>query len=350
MGIQDYKYRLMAQAGDSAPHDELGISGDLAGATIALVDRGGGDWVWRFTGKSNVSVPACNVNPNVSGGGITMVMRVAIPTYGATYTPLAGFGTDATSTYCHAFSEESANAHGFRWKDLTQFIAEVTTGVYGGIRTYVVRTKVGTADNTDGLTVWRGTTGRVGTNPDYNYGSTTFYDRVYNTIFAGLTGAVLDISDWVIYDEELSDADCAALADGLRTVLSATNIACSVGNAAAAGSPATIVVSGAVSIAGGIGNAVAAGSTATVSVSSQHTISTPPLKNNAGTLLANASGITAYVHHAATNALLLTKAGASTNAAGILSITDNALVQGVSYRVVVVMGDGASGMDVYTAL
>lgn len=60
-------------------------------------------------------------------------------------------------------------------------------------------------------------------------------------------------------------------------------------------------------------------------------LTTPPLKNNTGTLLASLSGWTVNVYNASTGALVLRKTGLSTDAAGVLTITDAALVSGTTY-------------------
>ena len=77
----------------------------------------------------------------------------------------------------------------------------------------------------------------------------------------------------------------------------------------------------------------------------QGTITCPALKNNTGTVLANETGITAYVYSIATGAHVATKTGQATNTSGVLAFTDAAIAAGTTYRVVVVLGSGAEGMD-----
>ena len=60
-------------------------------------------------------------------------------------------------------------------------------------------------------------------------------------------------------------------------------------------------------------------------------LTTPPLKNNTGTLLASLSGWTVNVYNASTGALVLRKSGLSTDAAGVLTLADAALVAGTTY-------------------
>jgi len=79
------------------------------------------------------------------------------------------------------------------------------------------------------------------------------------------------------------------------------------------------------------------------------TLTTAPLKNNAGALLANETGATAFVHNVATGALVVMKTGQTTNASGVMTINDAAIVPGTLYRVVVKLASTAEGLDKLTA-
>lgn len=82
---------------------------------------------------------------------------------------------------------------------------------------------------------------------------------------------------------------------------------------------------------------------------SSGTITTPALKNNTGTVLANETGVTVYVYNPTTGALIVKKTGQTTDASGILTVTDALISAGTQYRVVIVLGSGAEGMDKLTA-
>lgn len=71
--------------------------------------------------------------------------------------------------------------------------------------------------------------------------------------------------------------------------------------------------------------------TGTGTTAGNGTITTPALKNNTGTVLASISGWTVNVYNASTGALVVQKTGLATNASGILTITDAAIVSGTSY-------------------
>lgn len=88
---------------------------------------------------------------------------------------------------------------------------------------------------------------------------------------------------------------------------------------------------------------------AAVGDTSSGTITTPALKNNTGTLLANETGITAYVYNPTTGALIVKKTSQTTNVSGVMSIVDALIVGGTQYRVVIVLSSGAEGMDKLTA-
>jgi hypothetical protein len=126
------------------------------------------------------------------------------------------------------------------------------------------------------------------------------------------------------------------------------------------GSPAFSFADVAVASTGATGTKTATASTAIESYAlsfaiasggaAEGTITTLPLSNNTGSLLASTSGISAFVHNPTTGALVVLVTGLSTDAAGVLEITDALLEADTSYRVVIrVTGTGAEGMDTYTA-
>lgn len=79
------------------------------------------------------------------------------------------------------------------------------------------------------------------------------------------------------------------------------------------------------------------------------TLTTAPLKNNAGTLLANETGATAYVHNVSTGALIVAKTGQTTNSSGVMTVTDVSIIPTTQYRIVVKLASAAEGLDKLTA-
>jgi len=82
----------------------------------------------------------------------------------------------------------------------------------------------------------------------------------------------------------------------------------------------------------------------------QGTITTLPLKNNTGSLLASVSNITVWIYNVSTGALVLTYNGLLSNSSGILTFTDPLIVSGISYRLVIrINSTGAEGLVTVTA-
>jgi hypothetical protein len=82
---------------------------------------------------------------------------------------------------------------------------------------------------------------------------------------------------------------------------------------------------------------------------SSGTLTLPVMKNNTGTVLANETGATVHVYAVSTGNKVVTKTGQTTNASGVMTVTDALIVGGAQYRVVVVLGSGAEGLDKVTA-
>jgi len=82
---------------------------------------------------------------------------------------------------------------------------------------------------------------------------------------------------------------------------------------------------------------------------SSGTLTLPVLKNNTGTVLANETGATVHVYAVSTGNKVVTKTGQTTNGSGVMTVTDASIVGGTQYRVVVVLGSGAEGLDKVTA-
>jgi hypothetical protein len=78
-------------------------------------------------------------------------------------------------------------------------------------------------------------------------------------------------------------------------------------------------------------------------------LTSSPLKNNTGTVLA-AVAFEAYVHNVTSGALIVKKSGLTSNGSGVCGFTDAALTSATSYRVVWRRTDtGAEGLETLTA-
>lgn len=79
------------------------------------------------------------------------------------------------------------------------------------------------------------------------------------------------------------------------------------------------------------------------------TLTTPALKNNTGTLLANLTGVTVNVYNQSTGVLILQKTGLTSSSAGIVSFSDPLLTVGVAYAFEVVTPSNGRRLPLGTA-
>lgn len=89
--------------------------------------------------------------------------------------------------------------------------------------------------------------------------------------------------------------------------------------------------------------------TATGTSASVGTITTPVLKNNTGTVLASQTGITTHIYAVSSGDKVVTLTGQTTNGSGVMTLSGALIVAGTQYRVVIVLGSGAEGMEKLTA-
>ena len=75
----------------------------------------------------------------------------------------------------------------------------------------------------------------------------------------------------------------------------------------------------------------------------------PPLRNNTGTLLASQAGATAHVYEVATGNKVATVTGCASDAAGVMQVPHASMVIGTEYRAVIVLANGAEGLQKATA-
>ena len=75
---------------------------------------------------------------------------------------------------------------------------------------------------------------------------------------------------------------------------------------------------------------------------------TPVLKNNSGTVLASETGVACNVYNASTGALVVRKTGLTSDASGIVSVTDAAMAAGTTYSYEIVL-TGARRLPVAAA-
>lgn len=377
MGLQDYTYRIKAQSGDTTIHDEKGVSADMSGGTQTLVDMGSGDYAWQIaSGRASVAVPSKTFDPETTGGGVTIAVRLAITSYDASsFAFLVGWATDAapTPTKGLCLGQNGTNVVRSRWIDAGPDTLSMLT-VNNAVRTYVLRA-TSPASGLEKVHAWvSGVTGS-GDTADYISPGQNYSAAVLDTVFLGTSGGTVRVSDFVIWPEELTDAQCHALAEnGIRATLdtggSVTGTS-SITLGAVATSGAGIVVSGivgtssitldSIATAGagtvtGAGSITGSSSITLGSISSSAagrigaTLTVGPFKNKSGTVLASQSIAHVVVLNPSSRAVALSLASQSTDGSGYLALSSADLVPGSSYMVASWNSDGsAAGNSKITA-
>lgn len=222
MALGDYTYRLKAEAGDSTPHDELGLSGDLSGGTITLEDDGGGGKCWQFIGTAQASGPSLAINTGADGDGFTIACRLRVVS-----------GSGSSGNIYFAYKSADTNAYGLmavrdgtgtldlRYRSGSGIKSAVTAYSHGsGWVTYVIRLKTLAAASSDSVSAWYTGGGSHPTADGTNGPSSGFGNITAARIEIGCSDATLQVSDFVTWGEELADADNATLVDsGIRATL-----------------------------------------------------------------------------------------------------------------------------------
>lgn len=223
----DIRYRITPAAGHTAPRNELNTAQTIAGTnTITLVDRGGGDYVWQFSGAGLASGPmdAVSRNPANSGEGWWIAVTLKMVTYPTTsFTPLLGIGnTTDLAADGHHLSQNTSSSLRARVKgvSLSATLSTVGTTEY----TFAMRVRMNASGGSEIQEIWRTTSGRVGTDPDVasSVGVLTTVNMgtvVFNTLSASGTNATYQIKDLVFGVGEPTNTEMAGLADNLRVAI-----------------------------------------------------------------------------------------------------------------------------------
>ena len=217
MSLATYTYRLKPQSGDTTAHDETTTGADLSGGTITLVDLGSGDYAWQIVGAASALVAAYTSNPANADSGITFAVRMAVTTWTATYDALCGYCVDTPVTgSVLTINGAVNNIRARQYSTANDTLAMLTVNT--SIRTYVFKR----VQSLSKFKVWIDTVGRSGSTANYTSPGQTYVTNIYDTVNIGASGTTIKVSDFVVWGEELSDADCAALADtGIRATLDA---------------------------------------------------------------------------------------------------------------------------------
>jgi hypothetical protein len=313
MGIADFVYRLKPQAGDTAPHNEVGGGHPFSGGTATLVDTGGGNYAWRFSGGAAIAdIPARSWQSEVAGSGITLAIRMRVSTQpAAAFVPFITYGLDATPTN-GLYLGMDGTSNGLRTRYSTD--SNIPIGSTAVERVFVLRLTPGIGGTLDKHELWLNTVGRSGTAPNSTASGNYTSRNLSKLIINAINSAVIDARDIVVWHEELPDADCAAVADNFDAQFTGggTTVTCTTGDAAATGATAAIYQGATIGCSAG--DAAATGSTATISNSNDVTINC-----NVGN--ASATGATATISINVTIACAVGNAVATGSTAGITNST-----------------------------
>lgn len=340
--------RVKPQAGDTAIKDV--VSGSLfSGSAATLVDRSGNgtDYAWQISNGDMTLIPSSprSVAPTTAGGGITMAVTLKVLNAPNTdLTRYAGFVDSTLGNGLRLFKDGSDMVDS-RYGDGSSTVTDALGAGGTTELTYVVRVKGGSPLTLD---TWVTTAGRSGTAS--NATSTGTFAGAYSLTTALLRGGasdVIQIKDYCVWYRECTDIECASLADSLRTTLDGA------GSSNGTASGATMVGAASLSPGGATGNGSATTSgaalTGTASIapgaasgtSPGGTLTTKPFQNNTTTVLANQTGVTLNIWNANTGALVLQKTGLSTDANGVITVQDPAIVTGTTYAYEPVFSTGA---------
>jgi hypothetical protein len=372
MALQDFTYRLKAVNGDTTPVDVVGGSITLAGGTITLVDMGGSDYAWQFVGKASADGPSKTVTGTTAGTGVTIALRIAVTSYDAAgFAYLAGYGDDSTPAKGLVLGQNGTNIIRSRWVDSgTDTLSMLTVNT--AIRTVVIRATINSGV-TDKVHSWvNGVTGSADT-ADYISTGQNYTSPILDTVFLGSAGSTIRVSDFVVWGEELSDANCHTLAEsGIRATLDVTpsvdatiswtepaDISAIAGDVAISAVTVDVAwteaadvtaiaalaeVSGAMSWT----EAADAAAIAATFTPNTPTITIADIKLNNGTLRASET-FDAYIYNLTTGALVVKLAAQVSTAGGDLELVSASMTAAVEYRVVLVDSGGLAGVGRATA-
>lgn len=232
MSLTSPRYWLKADSGRTSPVNAVTESGALAGGTVTLTEISSGVWAYRCSGAlSTASFTALTTGVgggfSVADGSRTMAIRLRVVTNPSGGSRIAGFAEGAGVL---------ADAFVFCWNGSATF-ARISSGVDvadasadgltlgGALKTFVIRITPSDTSGADSIKIWVEQTGRSGTASDFTGSGANFDPLVgYDKFMVDALGGTFDISDAVMWQAgDLTDAECAAAADALRTALAATN-------------------------------------------------------------------------------------------------------------------------------
>ncbi len=284
-------YRIKPESGDTSPHNEVTPAETISGGT--LVDRGGGDWAWQFSGgQVSGATASTSRDSTAANNGWWLAVTIKVVTYPTVdFTPLCGFGdTTVLSTDGTFIGQNGANNLRMRTDgDKLMSGGGIMSGIGATEMTFAYRIKTNDGGTVETGGLWKKAAGAAGRAPDIVPTAEFITNpNVFDTVvFNAVNSANFQIKDFVFGFGEPTNTEMAALADDLRGTLDGSSVPtiinCTVGNANAEGLTAGITSSSGTVISCTVGNADAAGSTATIA----NLLTTDPIENNTESILAN---------------------------------------------------------------
>lgn len=218
---------MQAAAGQSAPTNEVGSSETLSGtATMSLVDVGA-EKAWNFvTGSASATLSAGSAfQADLDSSGFTVAVRMrvnALPS--GAYDQIVDIQASDSSYYGGVSRGGLTNVRGLFY-DITNkatTAVSITVTPTPVVFTVVSRISTANASASDYVAIWKDTVGRSGTDPDQitsgvNIGvSPKTMTKIRVNPNDASASANYDILDFIVWGEELSNADAAAVADDIR--------------------------------------------------------------------------------------------------------------------------------------
>ena len=329
--------RVRPQVGDTSIHDLVSETDFTGSGTISLVDVGA-EKAWNITAASTYTLATAikNIQGSVDGAGATIAARFRQNVAGTnSFMPFVGIGSTTQGMRL------MRNGVNYRGRILTSSAEANTSGVtiLGQIVTIVYKIRT-VSSGTDSGALWIGGLARTGNDPNFvGAGVNLAANNNIQTAFINVTdSADYDLLDFVYYDEELPDADCASMADdivgffgGGGTVTS--TIAASIPKPTAS---ANITIESSTitfTVGASIPKPTASAAITVVPASGDPIFTSDPLHDNTDTLLANAPLDYVAIYDNTTGALVLRVTGISTDASGQFSVQSALLTSGVTYKV-----------------
>lgn len=221
------KLQIYPQAGDTAIKNIVDDSVFGGTGTPTLVDEGA-EKAWSIPAGTflTAALPSKVLGITADGGGVTIAMRFKRTTTGTDiYMPFVGV-TSSGSAAGTGVRFTSFDANRYRGRVAFGAEAATTAGTTNGTELTVVYRAATLAASTsppnqDNGSIWKNTTGRVGTDPDaQSYGNMTAL-TIAQAFINCQTGAAWTLLDYAYWDRELTNAECASVADNYRAVMPA---------------------------------------------------------------------------------------------------------------------------------